>query len=611
MVNNMLPMSIHQKINFILIVAFFQMPLWSSSAQENNGSQFPPRKLFNSSSRFIIVHLKTSDQANNKYIDSLISDSLKWRPLAYLSAIHFTGKTDIFLKTTLPRNKWKEPAIYVSGHAMAYEIFIGRTKVFEYGISRKSKMIYMSNQIIPLDSAYQGKTCVFRQHYENFKNMGYLANLEIGSKDDFIKLLIEEDDERRQTSILEVVIAIFQVLVGVIALYVFVLRRRRLEWIFLFFGIFSLSSGIDSCFDYMYRYLQISPSMYLLISLTSANIIPIGLIGFTKELTHTRWKSFLGLLMLVCIAYACLCPFLSIAFPYQISYKALIFLCIFGCISAVIRSKIYKQPVFRIPLAAALILLLLATNDFLIWSGMPSVHYSFYNWGMLLLFLAFGYYIEKNYRETQLKMQKYSLELEISKTELQKLEKKNIQSQFESLQDQLNSYFLFSSLNSLTSIIRNEPKKAMAFVEEFPDVYRYVLDVKEKNLVQIKEEVAFLESYTKLQQVRFGDKLQVIISLNEETLDGYIPPLTLQMLIENAIKHSDVSEAFPLKIQILSDNGFVKVVNNLQPIKNVHTKVIELKNIIDRYSYFTEIKPQFFMMKDEYIAKVPIIEMDC
>ncbi len=121
----------------------------------------------------------------------------------------------------------------------------------------------------------------------------------------------------------------------------------------------------------------------------------------------------------------------------------------------------------------------------------------------------------------------------------EKLQRENLSARYENLKSQVNPHFLFNSLNALTNLVYEDQDKAVKFIKQLSDVYRYVLDTRDREVVKLEEELKFLQSYIFLQQIRFGDKLKIDVHLNGTR--SFVAPLSLQMLIENAIKHNEVS----------------------------------------------------------------------
>ena len=187
------------------------------------------------------------------------------------------------------------------------------------------------------------------------------------------------------------------------------------------------------------------------------------------------------------------------------------------------------------------------------------------------------------------------------------LAKENIRSQLEALKSQLDPHFLFNSLNTLAALIdeRNEP--AQKYLEQLSDVYRYVLVSKQKETVPLHEELAFVESYIYLNKTRYRDNLIVENQLPETAMQQLVPPLSLQILVENAIKHNVVSKDKPLTLRLSMDaQGYITVENNIQK-KNILEKSTKtgLQNMINRYALLTTEKVEVLQTADVFSVKIP------
>lgn len=160
----------------------------------------------------------------------------------------------------------------------------------------------------------------------------------------------------------------------------------------------------------------------------------------------------------------------------------------------------------------------------------------------------------------------------------------HITSQFEALKKQLDPHFLFNSLNTLASLIHPTNEAAQNYLERLSDVYRYVLDTREKPTVTLQEELAFLEAYMYLIKVRFRDNVNILQDLSPECFQKHIPALSLQLLVENAIKHNVISKEQPLYIRIFEENDKLTVSNNKQIKQTLgHSTKVGLQNIVNRY----------------------------
>ena len=160
---------------------------------------------------------------------------------------------------------------------------------------------------------------------------------------------------------------------------------------------------------------------------------------------------------------------------------------------------------------------------------------------------------------------------------------------FESLKNQLDPHFLFNSLNVLTSLISENPKQAERFTTKLSKVYRYVLEQRNKDLVPIEEELKFAKTYMELLGMRFEEAVQFNIPDNISNNELKIVPLSLQLLLENAVKHNVVSTSKPLTINIYEEGRYLIIANNVNPKQAIgkSTKV-GLQNIADRYGLITE-----------------------
>jgi sensor histidine kinase YesM len=193
--------------------------------------------------------------------------------------------------------------------------------------------------------------------------------------------------------------------------------------------------------------------------------------------------------------------------------------------------------------------------------------------------------------------------------EAEQLKRENLQSQLESLKSQVNPHFLFNSLNSLSSLISEDVQQAETFVDEMSKVYRYLLRNNEDDLTTLHAEMQFIQSYFHLLKTRYGESLQLHINIEELYLVYQLPPLTLQILVENAVKHNAMRKDQPLQIQIGTREGRLVVTNNLQrKYRQVSSNRIGLSNIAKKYKL---LKQEDIMVKEderEFAVIIPLIK---
>jgi sensor histidine kinase YesM len=197
-----------------------------------------------------------------------------------------------------------------------------------------------------------------------------------------------------------------------------------------------------------------------------------------------------------------------------------------------------------------------------------------------------------------------------SAVDAERAKKESVVAQYESLKSQVNPHFLFNSLNALTNLVYEDQDKAVKFIKQLSEVYRYVLDTREKEVVPIDDELRFLESYFFLQKIRFGENLKVENQLRAGST--MLAPLALQLLVENAIKHNVVSADDPLTIKLYQEQGFVVVENSLQKKITLGEKSngLGIDNIKRRYQFLTAKEVAVVETRGKFIVKLPIIEME-
>ena len=204
-----------------------------------------------------------------------------------------------------------------------------------------------------------------------------------------------------------------------------------------------------------------------------------------------------------------------------------------------------------------------------------------------------GVFLNRNYRN--------------SLAELERFRKENAEYQFEMLKLQLNPHFLFNSLNTLSSLVYENADKASEFIRKLSDVYRYVLDNRNRELVSLKQEMEFISSYAFLLRIRFQGMVFFEEEVQEEVLEKRIAPMTVQLLLENAVKHNVASRQKPLTIRIFTLDNELWVVNNLQLRERSENTGLGLKNIRSRYTFLTDREVEILPGEDEFKVKIPLI----
>lgn len=216
---------------------------------------------------------------------------------------------------------------------------------------------------------------------------------------------------------------------------------------------------------------------------------------------------------------------------------------------------------------------------------------------VLTVLLNLGLFLMQKWRESSLEAERYR--------------KENVEFRFEMLRNQVNPHFLFNSLNTLAGLVYQDPDTASSFVRELARVYRYVLESGEKETTTLEQELNFLDAFLYLVKIRFAEGLDVQVHADPQALASQIPPLTLQLLVENAIKHNVVSASRPLKITIDGVGGMLTVSNTLQPKMvpepGTHTG---LTNIRNRYAFLTDRTVEIIKDETSFTIKLPLLAPD-
>jgi sensor histidine kinase YesM len=191
----------------------------------------------------------------------------------------------------------------------------------------------------------------------------------------------------------------------------------------------------------------------------------------------------------------------------------------------------------------------------------------------------------------------------------EELKRENLIAKYEVLKNKVNPHFLFNSLNTLSSVIERNPDLGSDFVKKLSDIYRYVLEQSDKELVTLDVEMKFVEDYLFLSKIRFGNALTFHSTLPKNS-DIQVVPLGLQTLIENSIKHNIISDDMPLQIELGIEDNFIVSKNNIQK-KNIimpDRKPHGLENLRNRYTYHSDLSIEITESDDFFTIRLPIIK---
>jgi sensor histidine kinase YesM len=203
----------------------------------------------------------------------------------------------------------------------------------------------------------------------------------------------------------------------------------------------------------------------------------------------------------------------------------------------------------------------------------------------------------------------YNYQMRLSNASLLKI---NAETRFEVLKNQVNPHFLFNSLNTINSLIVTDQHAAVNFVNNMSDVYRYVLKSHELNSISLQEELRFMAAYTHMLKGRYGDKIQLAIEVKADHWQHRLPPMALQILVENAVKHNIASHSKPLHIRIFIDKaGGLVVENNLQKRTDPETSTgVGLQNLNQRCKYLSNHHLVIQQTQNSFSVTIPLMHID-
>lgn len=194
-----------------------------------------------------------------------------------------------------------------------------------------------------------------------------------------------------------------------------------------------------------------------------------------------------------------------------------------------------------------------------------------------------------------------------SKTEIEALKKAKLLNDYNSLQDRLNPHFLFNNLSVLKSLIHYDSAAAEEFTQNFTDVYRYVLKSHEKRTISVKREIEFLKAYIALHKERVGEGLNVSVNIQDDVLEREIPPMTIQLLVENAVKHNVANKQSPLSIQIYSEHESITVKNNLNKKDTTYSTKTGLSTLKMQYRLISGQDIKVEESRTDFCVSVPLL----
>jgi two-component system, LytTR family, sensor kinase len=550
---------------------------------------------------------------NNSEPLSYISDTAGWNKNKAIKLADIKGKNEILFKQLYSNTRFENPALLLIGYTAGFEIYRDSSLIYSAKKSdtKNSATSYYDAHFVKLETPIDSATFTLRIPFTSYLDATGFSSILIGEAHNLAKQALTQTRESIRKGLVNDVMGMFLILTALFALAAFVIRFQKHEFLLLWYFVFASSQGYIFLLENLHQLLNIRPLLYMSSMIVVENMVPIGILGIVACISGYTKNIFIRIMMAVHIVYAATSTLMFQYEFFNILFWILVVIDIILFVYVLKVSGLYRNKDFRIPVLALCVLFLLVIIDVFAVFDVFYIADDLSSYGMLLLAIAFAQYIERVLYKSRQKNIQYEVEIQQSKNKLLLLENQRIIAQYEVLKNQVNPHFLFNSLNTLSSLIRNDDKKSLTFIEEFSVIYRYVLDANDKTLVELKNEIDFVNSYLYLQKMRYGKNLNLIIETNLELSNYCVVPLSVQVLIENAIKHNEISEQKPLTITMHIDENLIIVKNpvnklNYQPESNG----MGLKNLKDRYKLITEKECSFTEIDNTFVAEIPVLKLN-
>lgn len=593
--------NIFKNIGFSLIAVIISVT--ATTAQQYDS-------LFNSRTQAKLLYL---DEANQNRICDYINDTSGWIKSEILDLDDLKRNNEVLIKSVYTGKEYQNPALLLTGYSSGFELY--RDSVLIYAAGKRFNPTkpghFFDTHIIPLEKPLNGSVFVLHIHFKSYLDIAGFSSAFIGEPHELAAFSNEQNRELQNSSLLSFIIGIFLMFAGIFALAAFIIRIRKKDFLLFWFFLFACSQGYVFILDYLWMVIDIAPRTLISTSVIVENLVPVGIIGIISMITGFTKNLFIRIMIVLHLIYTALHLSMLYFDIYNVMFWVLVTADIVLFCYVMLKSKIYRNPNFKITVIALCILMILVILDMFAVFEVFFIAEDLSSYGMLLVALSFAWYIERVLFRSRQQNLAYQIEIADTKNKLLKLENENVIAQYETLKNQVNPHFLFNSLNSLSSLIRHDDKKAIKFIEEFSDIYRYVLDANDKTIVETKKEIAFVDSYVYLQTLRYGANLRINYNKFKKIENTWVVPLSVQILVENAIKHNEISSENPLQIDIYSENDFLIVSNRICKLNfEPKSKRIGLQNLASRYALITDRKAEFGEENGIFIAKIPLINME-
>jgi Histidine kinase len=548
-----------------------------------------------------------------------VMSSVDWKEISAFSLTDLSNGNAFWIRVALPDEAFIEPAVYLYAYVEQFEAYIGNQKVYtcDYrDTSGHPSSGLFPGHVIPLAPSYRDHFMLIRIDYSSPVYIGEIVPVAMGSSSALFQTMREDQDAASKRAVREMCLGVLLLVFGAGSLLVFLIRLKSRDYSFLSFGILSASVGVKYLTATHLAYVfHLAPLTRHHIENISFLIVPIGLFAFIDHISGAgKWKVIRRLWQFHLVLTA-LFIFSNLILMTHMNQPSTVFtlsVLLTNCLICLIFMGLSKQ-VHGTKLNRSLLIFvgffcLILTSELLKQFHLVPGTWDLFGWGLLALVSVFGYALLEQYTKTNKKMQDVSLELERNKFQLLELEQERLKSQMEALKNQINPHFLFNNFSTLASIIDESKEAAIDYVQELSSVYRYVLRSEVQELVPLSDEMEFVRSYEYLLAKRFGGMFSIKLAIPEPYHNYLIPPFSLQLLVENSVKHNIISSKTPLCVDIFFENDYVVVKNTIhkKAVSGDSTRV-GLNNIIKRYGHLTEKKVDVIADEKWFTVRIPLL----
>ncbi len=546
-------------------------------------------------------------------IDTLSKEN--WTPFEEFTFHKLKSADTLYLRLKVPSGQFRAPCLCLKIYVPDLALFCNNRKIYQKETSGNP----YTHLILPLpemEMKAPSFDLLFKIRYRNPLNLGEIYHLYYGEMKELMTFACHDQTKDFYSRFQEIATASLFLFLSLASLFVYFSQRRKYR-AFLSFGLFSLSLGIKySCDPFILSFSNITPQMFYYMDNISFLLVPAFLFKFVENIFFTEshkvirrlWQAHLV------VVFSFLILFMEQRYFLNAGHLIIFFLLISTliCWSVIFKTRSPLNPKIRmIFLGFISFFILMILHQILLQQEILENFSEIDLFGMaaLLFTVALSYIVIEHYSFTQQKIHDSLMEIEKNKNEILRLERANIEAELEVLKNQVNPHFLFNTFNTLTSLIETKSKNASKFVQSLSRMYRYVLQSRMNELVSLEEEMEFVRSYLYILSKRFGDNLKIELNIPDTLLPRLLPPLSLQILIENAVKHNVISSKYPLTLRIEGSEKGLCVKNTLQKKEpSAPSTGIGLDNIKKRYQFFTDFPVLIEKNNKHYSATLPLIE---